>query len=323
MAESSRARSSNTQQNILKLPKQRTPFTDHVKSSVDAFLLYFDEKMIQAIVDYTNIEGAREKGSKWRATDTIEMKSFIGCLLHTGALRQNDISVEVLFSPVDGNPLVRAAFSMNRFSNLLNHLRFDDKTTRSARRERDAFCPIRDLWYTFHSKISKYFVLGESITVDEQLVPFRGRCKFIQYMPSKPDKYGIKIFWACDAKTNYPLRASPYLGKDATGARPADRNVGIAAGIVQTLTKDFQGTGRNVTCDNYFTNLSLAENLAKQKLTMVGTVNRNKTFLPLRFPTEKSPSFGGIRVPRQTRDSVGHISKPENKECDTPQHNAQ
>ena len=142
-------------------------------------------------------------------------------------------------------------------------------------------------------------------------------------MPSKPDKYGIKIFWACDAKTNYPLRASPYLGKDASGARPADRNVGIAAGIVQALTKDFQGTGRNVTCDNYFTNLSLAENLAKQKLTMVGTVKRNKTFLPLRFPTEKSPSFGGIRVPRQTRDSVGHISKPENKECGTPQHNAQ
>ena len=46
---------------ILKLPKQRTPSTDHVKSSVDAFHLYFDEKMIQAIADYTNIEGAREK----------------------------------------------------------------------------------------------------------------------------------------------------------------------------------------------------------------------------------------------------------------------
>ena len=166
-------------------------------------------------------------------------------MLHIEAFHQNDISVELLFSPVDGNPLVRAAFSMNRFSNLLNHLRFDDKTTRSARRERDAFCPIRDSWDAFHS--SKHFVRGESITVDEQLVPFRGRCKFIQYMPGKPDKYGIKIFWACDAKTNYPLRASPYLGKEATGARPADRNVGLAADIVQTWTKDFQVTGRNVT----------------------------------------------------------------------------
>ena len=50
---------------------------------------------------------------------------------------------------------------------------------------------------------------GDNITVDEQLVPFRGRCSFIQYMPSKPDKYGIKIFWACDSETAYPFRGAP------------------------------------------------------------------------------------------------------------------
>ena len=53
--------------------------------------------------------------------------------------------------------------------------------------------------------------------------------------------------------------------------------------IVQTPTKDFQWTGSNVTCGNYFRNLSLAENLAKQKLTRVRTVKRNKTFLSLTF----------------------------------------
>ena len=79
-------------------------------------------------------------------------------------------------------------------------------------------------------------------------------------MPSKLDKFGIKIFWACDAKNDYP-----YLRKEATGIRLGDRNVSLAAVIVQTLTKDFQWTGSNVTYENYFTNLSLAETLAKQK----------------------------------------------------------
>ncbi|GFR99069.1 PiggyBac transposable element-derived protein 4 [Elysia marginata] len=102
-------------------------------------------------------------------------------------------------------------------------------------------------------------------------------------MPSKPDKYGMKIFWACDAATNYPLRGSPYLGKEFSSARPAERNLSIAANVVYTLTSDFQGTGRNVTCDNYFTDLKLAESLAKTKLTVVGTVKRNKTFLPREF----------------------------------------
>ncbi|GFO38315.1 PiggyBac transposable element-derived protein 4-like protein [Plakobranchus ocellatus] len=153
----------------------------------------------------------------------------------------------MLFSPVDGNSLVRAAFGLRRFSSLLNHLRFGDKATRSARRARDVFAPIRELWDLFHTNLGKHYVAGQNITVDEQLVPFRGRCSFIQYMPSKPDKYGLKFFWASDAASNYPLRGFPYLGKEATSARPAERTMGIAARTVERLMQDFKGTSRNIT----------------------------------------------------------------------------
>ena len=81
----------------------------------------------------------------------------------------------------------------------------------------------------------------------------------------------------------------PYLRKEATGVRLGDRNFGLAAVIVQTLTKDFQWTRSNVACGNYFTNLSLAKTLAKQNLTIVGTVKRNKTLLSLRFQQISSP----------------------------------
>ncbi|XP_059169788.1 piggyBac transposable element-derived protein 4-like [Physella acuta] len=243
--------------------------------------------MIQTIVDCTNREGEKARKDKWQRTDATEMKAFIGCLLHTGALHQNSISVELLFSPVHGNPLLRAAFSMKRFSNLLNHIRFDNKDTRSVRRSRDVFAPIRDIWELFHSNLARYYVPGENITVDEQLVGFRGRCRFIQYMPSKPDKYGIKIFWACDSLSNYPLRGCPYLGKEKRSAMPAKRNLGIASEIVVSLTRDFQGSGRNITTDNYFTHLQLAETMAKSRLTLVGTVKRNKTFLPKDFQQKK------------------------------------
>ncbi|KAK3701972.1 hypothetical protein RRG08_017862 [Elysia crispata] len=179
--------------NILKIPKQRTPSTNNMTSPVEAFLSYIDNNIIQNLVDCTNIEGARERNAQWKETGFIEIRAFIGCLIHTGALHQHGISVELLFSPVDGNSLACSAFSVKRFSNLLNHLRFDDKSTRSVRRARDVFAPIRDLWDTFHRNLAKFYVPGENITVDEQLVPFRGRCSFIQYIPSKPDKYGIKI----------------------------------------------------------------------------------------------------------------------------------
>ena len=65
-----------------------------MKSSIGTFLLYIGGKIIQTIVDHTNIEGAREKESKRKDTDTVEkMKSFIWYLLHTWDIRQNYISV--------------------------------------------------------------------------------------------------------------------------------------------------------------------------------------------------------------------------------------
>ncbi|GFN79122.1 PiggyBac transposable element-derived protein 4-like protein [Plakobranchus ocellatus] len=52
-------------------------------------------------------------------------------------------------------------------------LRFDDKPTTSVRRVKDVFVPIRVLWVLFHTNLTRYFVPGQNITVDEQMVSFR------------------------------------------------------------------------------------------------------------------------------------------------------
>ena len=58
------------------------------------------------------------------------------------------------------------------------------------------------------------------MTVDEQLVCFRGRCPFRQYIPSKPGKYGIKIWAICEANTSYAWKMQVYTGKNpAVGMR--------------------------------------------------------------------------------------------------------
>lgn len=59
---------------------------------------------------------------RWRSTDQTEIMALLGCLLYTGSLHQSRVSLDVIFSPVDGNPLLRAAFSKDRFSRLLNHI---------------------------------------------------------------------------------------------------------------------------------------------------------------------------------------------------------
>ena len=58
-----------------------------------------------------------------------------------------------------------------------------------------------------------------SLTIDEQLMPLKTRCRLITYMPNKPDKYGIK-FWMCvDNQTKYVYNVLPYLGAHDRFAR--------------------------------------------------------------------------------------------------------
>ena len=67
-------------------------------------------------------------------------------------------------------------------------LRFDDKRARAERLKIDHMAAFRHIWELFLSNCRTTFIPSECVTIDEQLVPFRGRCKFKQYMPSKPCK---------------------------------------------------------------------------------------------------------------------------------------
>ena len=50
--------------------------------------------------------------------------------------------------------------------------------------------------------------------------------------------------------------------------------------------------GRNITADNFFPSYSLVSQLLSKKLTYVGTVRKNKKFLPLELQTHCSRPKG-------------------------------
>ncbi|CAD1468530.1 unnamed protein product, partial [Heterotrigona itama] len=46
-------------------------------------------------------------------------------------------------------------------------------------------------WGKFIQSSQSCCKLGASITIDKQLFPSKARCRFIQYLPNKPDKFSI------------------------------------------------------------------------------------------------------------------------------------
>ncbi|KAM3911226.1 piggyBac transposable element-derived protein 4-like [Leptodactylus fuscus] len=170
--------------------------------------------------------------------------------------------------------IFRATMCLERFHDISRVLWFDSKTDRMERRAKDKLAPIRNVWNQWVEILPKLYNSGENVTADEQLVAFRGRCPFRQYIPSKPAKYGIKIWTLYDSKRSYALNVQVYTGK-APDERP-EKNQGMH--VVLDLTHGLKG--QNVTCDNFFTSYQLGQMLKKKQLTMLGTVRKNKPELP-------------------------------------------
>lgn len=104
-------------------------------------------------------------------------------------------------------------------------------------------------------------------------------------MPSKPAKYDIKLWWTCNSATAYPLNGQIYTGKIGE-----TRDVNQGERIVKDLVAPYKNTGRNVT-GQFFTTLPLVKELITWKLSVVGTLKKNKRYLPNEFKASKLEQF--------------------------------
>ena len=69
------------------------------------------------------------------------------------------------------------------------------KSPPPERRKKDKLATTRSTFETMNRSLRKDYTPGIYLKVSEQLIPFHGPCLFLIYIPSKPDKYGVKIFW--------------------------------------------------------------------------------------------------------------------------------
>jgi hypothetical protein len=245
-----------------------------VNSAYDAWKHFVDEKMLRAIVRHT-VNEARRVGDDQFELSVKELEVFIG-LQYARGLYGKTHPCAFLWNKEFGIPIFHNSMSRDRFKRILRYLRFDDKTQRQTREERfDKFAPIRDLFEVFVLNCKSKYVCDYSLTVDEQLLPCKNRCSFISYLPSKPDKYGIKFWVLTDVKTKYVLNIIPYLGAQDRTALP------LTVSVVLDLTSCVIGKGYNVTCDNFFTSLQLVKKLRERKISLVGTIRRSRRELCL------------------------------------------
>ena len=219
----------------------------------------------------------------------IELKAFIGLWLIAGLLGKSKKDIKSLWrnSPL-ASPMFTATMARNRFQQIISCLRFDDKITREERKRIDKFAAIREIWTDFQDNLRTCYTPGSLLTIDEQLLGFRGKCPFRQYIPKNPDRYGLKFCLCVDANSYYVCNSFPYVGRQPG----QDRQKRIGCNVVLDLLKPLYDSNRNITVDNFFTSVLLAEELRKKKITIIGTLRKNKPEIPVEFQSNASREVG-------------------------------
>ncbi|GBP78767.1 Facilitated trehalose transporter Tret1 [Eumeta japonica] len=186
------------------------------KTHLECFEIFFTEELVDIVLKYTNqkiclrLENS-EPNPSTKETNREELKAVFGLLMLAGLYRSNRQSIIDLWAnDGTGIEIFRNTMTRQRFTFLVNNLRFDDASTRTERAAIDRLAPIRDVFEVFVKNCQSAYTPFEYLTIDEELVAFRGRCSFRQYIPSKPAKYGLKLYTLVDAKTFYTMNLEIY-----------------------------------------------------------------------------------------------------------------
>lgn len=256
-----------------------------VKSPVDFFNLFFNNDVVNLIVTETNryaqqkiSAGIQQKSrlQRWKDTNEDEIRIFFSLCLWMGLARFPKIVDYWRKSNLYSNEFSKK-MPRNRFELLLRVLHFSNNEDAIAG---DRLAKLGPLLKLLTDKFKEVYIPEREVCIDETLVPFRGRLVFKQYIKNKRFKFGIKLYKIC-CKGGYTYDLRVYCGKDK------DPNVSASTKIVLQLMEPLLDQGRILYTDNFYTSVTLAQELLMRETHLVGTLRKNRKLNPIEVTNVK------------------------------------
>ena len=91
---------------------------------------------------------------------------------------------------------------------------FVQMTNPRGQPQHDKLFKIRSLLGLLLRNLTSHCHLDRELSIDESMIPYKGRLSFRQLLPSKPIRFGIKCFVLAEAKSGYVANFQVYVGKE-------------------------------------------------------------------------------------------------------------
>ena len=159
-------------------------------TSADVFEELLCKNSLLNIQRYT-IPEAKRHGNNNFELSINEIKAFLGLRIIRGEIKKRDEPLYSFGENSYGRKIFSEARLRNKFQLVLRYIRFDVKATQTQQIAPDKFEAVIKLWESVMLNCQKAFFPNSKVTIDEQFPPCCSRCPFTQYMPQKPEKFGV------------------------------------------------------------------------------------------------------------------------------------
>ena len=296
---------------------------DNKSNECDYFRSLFTADTVQNIVNQTNLyaqqtksKSIRRAGRKvresgqtknWNPLMPAELDAFIGMHILMAIHVLPQLKHYWSSDPLLGVPAVSKVMTGKRFKKITEtiHVNDNEKNLPKTDENHDKLHKLRPMIDQLNEAIGSAYKPSKCVSIDESMIPFKGRSTLKQYMPLKPIKRGYKVWCLADAQTGYVMKFSIYTGKDARAPE-----LGLGESVVLKLVSNMSAC-QLVAFDNFFTTVSLMHELQKRGLYAVGTVRPSRQGIPCVIKEKEKMDRGEHRF--QTKGQIAAIKWQDRK----------
>lgn len=241
-------------------------------SKIDLFELFFSQEVKNYIIEAT-AENNYELGME-------RLETFVGILIFSivnGRKHEREFwSTDEFFR----SECVASAMSRNEYLDIKRHIKYSKQKDKNLN---DRAWRVRAIIEIFKKNLQQFGFFSSSLSVDESMIRFFGRCIMKQYMKNKPIKFGLKL-WVLATISGFMLDFDIYCGKESVSDEKLEKCTLGTKAVMQTLENFLLTVPHNKLCeyhvcfDNFFTSPDLVVHLNNLDLKSTGTVRRDRVY---------------------------------------------
>jgi hypothetical protein len=250
------------------------------------------------MVDPEEWDDGGDKSRPWRPTTGPEIGVFFGLWLYMGLdTAHNTDAYWNTDSSLPMFPAILETMAVVRFDQLKRYLKISNVLTEMNSTQAYFYDKVGPLYADFALVSKALLSPGRDVSVDEQLLKFKGRSKHAMMMNVKAAGKGFKIYSLCVENYIYAFKwTSKFTGiTDLKKSKEFSPSAVLVMELCKELPDYYDG---KYVCyvDNFFSSIKLFNRLRRMNVAAVGTCKAGSGFpqllLELRAATTKKKDWG-------------------------------